>query len=68
MQNYTFTFTEQEANVILNALGQRPYVEVAGLIGKIQQQAAETIEKSAEAEKSDTATATEEAEEKKEAE
>lgn len=38
-QIYNFAFTEQEANVILNALGQRPYIEVAELIAKIHQQA-----------------------------
>jgi len=43
-KTYSFTFTEQEANVILNALAQRPYIEVAELIGKIQQQAATSDE------------------------
>ena len=38
---YTFVFTEQEANIILNALAQRPYIEVADLIAKIHQQAQE---------------------------
>lgn len=38
---YTFTLTEQEANIILNALAQRPYIEVADLIAKIHQQAQE---------------------------
>jgi hypothetical protein len=38
---YTFVLTEQEANIILNALAQRPYIEVADLIAKIHQQAQE---------------------------
>ena len=39
--SYTFTLTEQEANVILNALAQRPYIEVVDVIEKIHQQAKE---------------------------
>ena len=38
---YTFVLTEQEANIILNALAQRPYIEVADLIAKIHHQAKE---------------------------
>jgi hypothetical protein len=35
----TIELTLDEVNQILNALGQRPYVEVANLIGKIATQA-----------------------------
>jgi len=37
----TFTVTEQQADQILNALGQRPYIESVGLIGVLMQQAQE---------------------------
>ena len=30
------TFTEQEINIVLNALAQRPFAEVFQLVGKIQ--------------------------------
>ena len=43
-KEYTFTLTEREANVMLNALAQRPYVEVADLIAKIHEQAAKQTE------------------------
>lgn len=33
------TFTEQELNVVLNALAQRPFAEVFQLVGKIQTEA-----------------------------
>lgn len=33
-----FTFTEQEINIIVNALAQRPYGEVASVIATIQGQ------------------------------
>lgn len=36
--NYTFTFTEAEANIMLQALATRPYAEVALLISNIQKQ------------------------------
>jgi len=39
MQEVTLTITIGEANQILEALGQMPYVRVYELIGKIQQQA-----------------------------
>ena len=35
----TLDLTVEEVNVILNALGQAPYVAVVALVGKIQQQA-----------------------------
>ena len=34
-----WTLTEQQADQILNALGQRPFLEVNGLIGVLMQQA-----------------------------
>ena len=37
--NITFTFTEQELNVVLTALAQRPFAEVFQLVGKIQTEA-----------------------------
>ena len=33
------TFTEQELNIVLNALAQRPFAEVFQLVGKIQTEA-----------------------------
>lgn len=36
--NYTFTFTEQEANYMLQSLAARPYGEVAPLISNLQKQ------------------------------
>lgn len=38
---YNFKFTEKEANIILNALGQQPYITIADIIQKMQQQATE---------------------------
>ena len=32
MKEMTFTFTEAQAQVILNALAARPYAEVSGII------------------------------------
>ena len=34
-----WTLTEQQADIVLNALGQRPFIEVQGLIGVLMQQA-----------------------------
>lgn len=39
--DFTFKLTEQEANFILNALMKEPYIAVAGLIQKLDQQAFE---------------------------
>ena len=39
-----FEFSEQEATVILNALGQMPYIEVFQLIAKLQEQAKKQLE------------------------
>ena len=37
------TFTEQELNVVLNALAQRPFAEVFQLVGKIQTEAQQQL-------------------------
>lgn len=41
--NLNFTFSETEAQTILNSLASRPYGEVAQLIQKFQQQASEQL-------------------------
>lgn len=40
---FNFTFNEQEANIILQALGELPFKTVAPIITKIQTQAREQI-------------------------
>lgn len=40
MSNYTFTFTEQEVQVILDALADSSYRKAAPVINSIQHQAA----------------------------
>ena len=35
---FKLEFSEQELNIIFNALGQRPFVEVAQLVGRLQQE------------------------------
>ena len=37
------TFTEQELNIVLNALAQRPFAEVFQLVNKIQEQAQQQL-------------------------
>lgn len=39
METFVLHVTVQELNLVLNSLGQRPYVESAGLINKLSQQA-----------------------------
>lgn len=39
----TLTLTDAEAQVVLDALVQQPYISVAALVAKIQQQAGEQI-------------------------
>ncbi len=41
MNEYAFTLTEQEANLVLQALGELPARVSMNLIGKIQTQAAQ---------------------------
>ncbi len=43
-KKFTFVFSTEEINVILNALGSMPYVQVVKLIEKIQSQAKNQIE------------------------
>lgn len=45
MEQIKLTLTVEEANVILEALGNMPYKTVYQLVGKIQQQAAQQISK-----------------------
>lgn len=39
-----FNFTVEQINLILNALGNMPYVQVAGMISNIQKQAQDQIQ------------------------
>ena len=43
MQEIKLTLTIEEANLILEALGDKPFSKVFGLINKIQQQASEQL-------------------------
>lgn len=36
--NFTLSLTEAELNIVFNSLTQRPFVEVAQLVGKLQQE------------------------------
>jgi len=40
MKDIKLNVSEDEANLILNALGAQPYIKVAALIQKLQQQGA----------------------------
>ena len=40
----TFELTKGEAQVVLDALVQQPYIAVAAVVAKIQQQAAEQMQ------------------------
>lgn len=44
MQELKLTITIDEANLILDALGNQPFHKVFALIGKIQQQAATQLD------------------------
>ncbi|MCB0608017.1 MAG: hypothetical protein H6562_05080 [Lewinellaceae bacterium] len=44
MKDLTLTVTIDEANQILDALGDKPFAQVYNLIGKIQQQAAAQLQ------------------------
>lgn len=39
MENLTFTMTVAEANILVSALGNMPYAQVADIIKKMQEQA-----------------------------
>lgn len=43
-QNISVTFPVQVWNVIMNALGQRPFAEIADIIGGIREQAGPQIQ------------------------
>lgn len=43
MKDIKLNISEDEANLILNALGAQPYIKVAALIKKLQQQAANEV-------------------------
>jgi hypothetical protein len=44
-QKFTFVFNTDETNLMLSALGNMPYAQVAKLIGNIQTQAEEQLKK-----------------------
>ena len=44
MQTIRLEFTVDEINIILEALGEQPYIKVSQLIGKIQQQASQQLQ------------------------
>ena len=46
MEHITLELTIEEANTILTALGQQPYVKVADLIQKIQGQGVSQLDRS----------------------
>ncbi|HNP71114.1 MAG TPA: hypothetical protein PKK15_08405 [Kouleothrix sp.] len=46
MQPIQLSLTLEETNMVLEALGQLPYIKVYQLIGKIQQQAQEQLQTS----------------------
>lgn len=43
MQKYNFKLTQDEANQIVQALAKRPFEEVSGLIGNLQNQFSEQV-------------------------
>lgn len=45
MNDITLTLTLNEVNLIMSALGNAPYVQVAELISKVKQQAQSQLEK-----------------------
>lgn len=45
MDTIKIALTIEEANIILAALGQQPYLKVAGLIQKIQEEGASQLQK-----------------------
>lgn len=44
MQELTFQLTVEEANLILDALGEQPFIKVHQLISKIQEQASRQLQ------------------------
>jgi len=53
MDNISISLPAQAWNVILNALGQRPFVEVADLIAELKKQAESQVPQSAPAEQAE---------------
>ena len=49
MKEFTFKFTEEEINYVINVLAQQPFGQVKPLIEKIQTQAAPQVEQPVEA-------------------
>lgn len=45
MENLSITLPVQAWNIVLNALGQRPYAEVMELVAEIKKQADEQVNK-----------------------
>jgi hypothetical protein len=43
---FNFELLEQEANIVMNALGQRPFAEVEQLVNKIRLQASVQLKQS----------------------
>jgi hypothetical protein len=50
MKKFTFEFTEEQINYIINVLAQRPYGEVKPLLDLINQQAAPQVQEEPEVE------------------
>ena len=44
MENIKIELTVEETNIVLNALSSRPYMEVCGLINKIQTEGNKQLE------------------------
>ena len=44
MKKFTFEFTEEQINYIINVLGTRPYGEVKPLVDYIQEQGASQLQ------------------------
>lgn len=51
MEKIQLQISVDEANIILNALGEQPYIKVATLIQKLQQQGANQVNKEIDKEK-----------------
>lgn len=43
-QNVAISLTVAEWNVVLNAIGQRPYTEIAGIVQSMNEQAKEQLQ------------------------
>jgi hypothetical protein len=54
-QTISFSFTVEEANVVLGSLGAQPYQQVATLIDKIKQQASTQLQAASTPAPADTA-------------